>query len=118
MMNREYLSVEEFNELLQQWSGKTIKVTKQELEDNDETLMQLDSISYETNTRRLDEYEPMHALQLNGTGTIQTETPDPQPLPSSFYEIPLEDTSLYQFDESCFSLITERGTYRIELIDQ
>ncbi|UOR13097.1 hypothetical protein [Halobacillus amylolyticus] len=114
-MSHEYLSVEEFNELLHKWSGEKIKISKQELDDHDETLMELNSISYSRNTRRMDEYEPMHALQLNGAGKIQTEAADPQTLPSAFYEIPLEDTTLYQFDDSRFSLITDRGIYTIEL---
>ncbi|WP_246202682.1 hypothetical protein [Virgibacillus doumboii] len=112
----QFLSIEEFNELLNQWSGQTIKITKFELDDLDETLMDLQHISYETNTRRLDDYEPMHELQLNGFGNMQTDANDPQPLPSQLYEIPLEDSSLYEFDGTRFLLSTSRGVYKIELV--
>ncbi|MCT2535243.1 hypothetical protein NC661_21170 [Aquibacillus koreensis] len=112
---KQYLSVEEFNELLQKWSGEKINIFKHELEDDDRTLMELDSISYIKDTRRLDDYEPMHALLLNGKGNIETDKEGFQPLPSDYYEIPLEESTLYQFDQSQFSLITERGTYTIEL---
>ncbi|WP_431802299.1 hypothetical protein [Halobacillus andaensis] len=115
-MTERTLTVEEFNQLLQQWSGETIKITKQELEDEDSIIMQLNDISYETDTRRLDEYEPMHALHLNGTGTTQTNEQDLQPLPSSLYEIPLEDSTQYQFEGDRFSLVTERGSYTIERV--
>lgn len=116
-MDQHFLSVEEFNELLNNWNGQSIKISKIELNDIDETLMHLQHISYETNTRRIDRYEPMHSLQLNGIGNVHTEAMDSkQPIPSSVYEIPLEDTSLYEFDGSTFLLSTSRGVYKIELV--
>ncbi|MDL4840892.1 hypothetical protein [Aquibacillus rhizosphaerae] len=114
-MTQRYLSVEEFNELLQKWNGQTIKITKNELDDDDKTVMELNSISYARDTRRIDDYEPMHALYLNGTGYVQTDANEPQSLPESHYEIPLEDSTLYQYNNSQFHLITDRGTYTIEV---
>lgn len=113
-MGQQYLTIEEFNQLLQKWNGKKIEISKKELEDQDKTIMELESISYEKNTRRMDEYEPMHALILNGSGKVMTDMEHSQELPSSYYEIPLEDSTLYQFDDTQFSLITDRGTYTIE----
>lgn len=113
-MDVQFLTIEEFNDLLQQWNGETIKISKHELDDLDETLMTLQDISYERNTRRIDDYEPMHALHLNGTGRIETDADNAQPLPSSVYEIPLEDNSLYEFDGEQFLLSTSRGVYKIE----
>ncbi|MBP1949385.1 hypothetical protein [Virgibacillus litoralis] len=114
-MDQHFLSIEEFNELLNNWNGQTIKISKIELDDVDETLIQLQNISYSTNTRRIDDYEPMHALQFNGTGNVNTDSKEHQPLPSEIYEIPLEDSSLYEFDGSSFLLSTSRGVYKIEL---
>lgn len=115
-MLQPFLSIEEFNELLNEWNGQTIKISKLEMDDLDETIVSLDNISYATNTRRLDDYEPMHALQLNGTGSIETDTTDAQQiLPSSLYEIPIEDDSLYEFDGTRFLISTSRGVYKIEL---
>ncbi|MDC3414015.1 hypothetical protein NC797_06235 [Aquibacillus sp. 3ASR75-11] len=114
-MTQQYLSVEEFNQLLQQWNGKTIKISKRELEDHDNMVMELNSISYSKDTRRIDDYESIHTLKLNGPGKIQTDADGYQPLPSDFYEIPLEDTTIYQYDQSQFSLLTDRGTYTIEI---
>ncbi|SFB30486.1 hypothetical protein SAMN04488072_11477 [Lentibacillus halodurans] len=113
-MDLQFLTIEEFNELLQQWNGETIKISKHELDDLDETIMTLQNISYDRNTRRIDDYEPKHALQLNGIGRIETDAVDTQPLPSSLYEIPLEDNSLYEFDGEQFLLSTSRGVYKIE----
>lgn len=111
----EFLSIETFNQLLQKWNGKNIKISKIELDDLDETWMQLDNVSYSSNTRRLDDYEPMHSLHLNGSGQIQTENNHVEQLPSSDYVIPLEDSSLYEFDGEQFLLSTDRGVYKIEL---
>ncbi|TMN22234.1 hypothetical protein FH966_04305 [Lentibacillus cibarius] len=113
-MGFQFLTIEEFNDLLQQWNGETIKISKHELNDLDETLMTLQEISYDRNTRRIDDYEPMHALQLNGAGTMETDIGEPQTLPSSLYEIPLEDNSLYEFDGHQFLVSTSRGVYKIE----
>ncbi|MFG6146859.1 hypothetical protein [Halobacillus sp. B23F22_1] len=115
-MNEQPLTVEEFNQLLQQWSGETIIISKQEIDDEDIIIMQLNDISYDTHTRRMDEYEPMHSLHLNGTGTTETDGSGLQPLPDALYEIPLEDSTQYRFDENRFSLITERGRYIIERV--
>src|SRR5699024_11176819 len=66
-------------------------------------------------TRRIDDYEAMHALQLNGSGKIHTDVNDLKPLPEALYEIPLEDSTLYEFDGETFLLSTDRGIYKIEL---
>ncbi|WP_082232135.1 hypothetical protein [Halobacillus massiliensis] len=111
----EQLSIEQFNEKLQQWSGQTIKITKQEQGDEDTIFMDLNEVSYSTNTRRSDEYEPAHELQLTGKGQTETDRGEYEPLPSPVYEIPLEDSAQYQYDDRRFSLITDRGSYVIEL---
>ncbi|WP_408008779.1 hypothetical protein ACJROX_29840 [Pseudalkalibacillus sp. A8] len=114
-MNEQYLTVEQFNQLIQQWSGKTIKITKQELGDQDTIIMKLEDISYHKDTRRIDDYEPMHSIHLIGVGTTETDGQSGQPLPASSYEIPLEDSTRYRFEDIGFSLVNERGSYTIEL---
>ncbi|QAS52999.1 hypothetical protein [Halobacillus litoralis] len=117
MSEQQILTIEEFNQLLQLWSGKTVKVTKNELRDEDTIIMNIEEISYSTDTRRIDEYEPMHSLYLHGRGRLATEPQNAQPLPSPYYEIPLEDSTQYQFQNEKFSLLTDRGSYTIELMD-
>ncbi|GEN53206.1 hypothetical protein [Halobacillus faecis] len=108
------LTIEEFNQRLQQWQGENIRIQKHELRDEDTITMNLDSISYETHTRRLDDYTPMHALYLHGQGQTETDAQSAQPLPSAYYEIPLEDSTRYQYLNDRFTLETARGTYTIE----
>lgn len=115
-MNHQFLSIEEFNALIQQLNGRSIKITKHEMDDVDQTVMNLRDVSYEQNTRRIDDYVPMHNLLLNGDGHIETlAAMSNQPLPSSVYEIPLQNNSLYEYDGEKFFITTERGVYKIEL---
>ncbi|MCZ0702644.1 hypothetical protein J2T56_000611 [Natronobacillus azotifigens] len=115
-MTMQHLSVEEFNDRIRSWAGKKIKISKEEVADHDEAILSIKSISYETNTRRIDDYQPMHTLHLNGTGEVETTKQTYEELPLSSYEIPLEDSTLYQYNEEKFRLITDRGTYTIELV--
>lgn len=117
-MNDRILSIEEFNRLIQQWSGENIKITKHELRDEDAVFMKLNNISYDTDTRRIDDYVPMHSVHLHGEGRTATDAQNSQPLPATYYEIPLEDSTEYKFDNQQFTLTTERGTYTIEIINQ
>ncbi|RDW15535.1 hypothetical protein [Oceanobacillus chungangensis] len=114
-MEKRFLSIEEFNQLLQQWNGESIKIVKHELDDLDETLLDLDSLSYSNNDNRGDGYEARHSLYLNGSGVIETTSHNYETLPKDFYEIPLEDSTLYEFDGSRFILSTTRGVYTIEI---
>ena len=116
--SNKFLSIEQFDELVKKWSNKNIKITKLEMDDVDEILMHLEKVAYENETPNIDGYEPIHNLQLNGEGMIQTENNDSQPLPSSLYEIPIENDTLYEFDGNSFLISTNRGTYKIECVDE
>lgn len=74
----------------------------------------LNLISYQKDTKRIDGYKPIHSLELHGVGIIQTDASQLQPLPKSFFEIPLEDSTLYHYDNAKFSILTHRGAYTIE----
>ena len=113
-----FLSIEQFDELIKKWGNKHIKITKLEMDDVDEILMHLEKIAYENEIPTIDGYEPIHNLQLNGEGMIQTENNNAQPLPSSLYEIPIENDTLYEFDGNSFLISTNRGTYKIECVDK
>ncbi|MGX4670982.1 hypothetical protein JNUCC74_17675 [Cerasibacillus sp. JNUCC 74] len=113
----QFITIEQLNTLLKKWNGKRIKIAKQELDDYDEVFLDLSNISYATNKRRIDDYEPVYTLRLNGSGQIENAAHHYEPLPNPRYEIPLEDTSLYQFDGERFSLITDRAIYTIEVLN-
>ena len=114
----QFLSIEQFNELLQNWNNDKVKISKLEIDDLDEIIMQLEEVSYKNEVPTIDGYEPVHSLQLNGQGMIETENDGSQPLPSSLYEIPLENDTLYEFDGTTFLISTDRGVYKIERLHQ
>lgn len=111
------LTVEEFNDLLQQWSGKKIKVEKSEAGDLDETQIDLSAVTYANENPTIDGYEPQHSLHLKGAGMIETTKNNYEALPSDLYEIPLEDDVLYEFDGTRFIVSTSRAVYTIELVE-
>ncbi|MEK4802859.1 hypothetical protein MHI02_15115 [Oceanobacillus sp. FSL K6-0118] len=116
-MNQHFLTIEQFNDLIRQWNGKQIKIVKHELDDFDETLMDLSAISYSKNGGTIDGYEPIYSLNLNGSGIIGTTINKYESLPSELYEIPLEDSAMYEYDGSRFIVSTSRGVYTIETIE-
>lgn len=116
-MKKGSLTIEEFNVLLREWSGKKVKVVKHELEDRDETLINLDAVSYEKGSS-FDDYEAQYALQLNGEGMVETTEDNYEKLPSNEFEIPLEEDAHYEFDGEQFIMETSRGRYTIELLGE
>ena len=112
-----FLSIEDFHEKINEWVGQQIKISKWEMDDVDETVLYLDKISYEKDTRRLDDYKALYTLHLEGEGFIQTDTKYSQlePLPAPSYEIPLEEDALYEFNGEQFIISTERAVYKLEL---
>lgn len=117
-MVHRFLTIEEVHDKLREWNGRKLKIMKHELDDFDETLMDLSAISYSKATKRIDEYEPMYALNLNGTGVIETTPEHYEPLPSEQYEIPLEESALYEFDGTRLIISTSRGVYTIECLPE
>lgn len=113
-MVRRSLYIEEFNQFLHKWKGEHIKVSKEEIGDHDETIMQLLTIEYANNEQNINDYGADHLLKLRGPGHVKTVDPDPQPLPGSVYDIPLEDHTTYEVDDNMLTLTTERGIYTIE----
>lgn len=115
-MNEGLLTLEEFNNMLRQWSGRRVKVTKHEMDDLDEAMIDLNAVSY-AKQQSLDGYVPRYALHLNGDGMIGTHANQYEELPGDVFEIPLEENALYEFDGTRFILSTSRGVYTLELLD-
>lgn len=114
-MEKGFLSIEGFNTLLNEWEGQYVKVAKYEKNDHDETHLKLNKISYSKKTRRIDDYESMHTLQLNGSGKVRISVNEFEPLPHSLYEIPLEDNTQYKYDGNRLAINTDRAVYTIEM---
>ncbi|MUV39152.1 hypothetical protein JNUCC1_03025 [Lentibacillus sp. JNUCC-1] len=113
-MEPQFLSIEAFNELINQWNGKNIIIKKIEMDDVDMIRVELDHISYSEEPEGMDGYVSKYALLLNGYGETLTAD-DFQSLPNMTYEIPLEDTSLYEYNGNTFIITTDRGVYQISL---
>ena len=112
-MKQGLLSIEEFNELLQQWNDQQIKIVKREMDDVDEILLDLRSVSF-AKGQSMDDYISRYALQLNGSGVIETTMNKYESLPAETFEIPLEEEATYEFDGVHFIINTSRGVYTIE----
>lgn len=116
VMKQETLTIKNFNEMINEWTGKEIKILKHEADDIDETIILLEKVSYKENLHRVDDYEPKYELRLVGSGFIENADDEFEPLPNSVYEIALDDDTEYQFSAEKFHLNTERGTYSIQLM--
>ena len=114
-MRKQTITIEDVHAILQQWIGKQITIQKKELQDDDQTTMYLESVTYEINKERLDDYTSTYHLHLNGNGIIETVHNNAEPLPLPTYEIPLEDQSVYQYSENILHIINDRGQYTIRV---
>lgn len=114
IMDKDSLTIEQFSELLKGWNIHPVKITKYEMKDHDETLLELTDITFQKNRNRVDDYEPKYTLHLQGDGKVKTELDRYEEMPTSQYEIPLDDDTEYKFDGARFSLKTDRGIYTIE----
>lgn len=114
-MNSEFITLEQLTNMLSQWHGKQVTISKVEMDDYDEVFMQLEDITYQSESNHLDPYEPSFTLQLEGTGKKYTDHGQYEELPSSSYEIPLQKSALYEYDGQQFLISTERGTYKISI---
>lgn len=114
-MNNNRISIEIFSEKINKWTGKEIKVLKQEVNDLDETIISLEKVTYRENINRIDDYEPKFELQLTGSGQVKIGDGDFEPLPYSIYEIALDEDATFHFDGTAFTLKTDRGMYAIQL---
>lgn len=112
-----FLSIEQFNDLLNEWNNSKIKISKLEMDDLDEIMMYLERVSYHNDKPTIDGYKQVHHLKLNGVGIIETENNVYESLPMSQYEIPLESDTLYEFDGTHFIISTERGVYKINRLE-
>lgn len=115
-MKESPLTIEEFNDRLQQWSGQKIRIVKEEMDDLDETLLELEDVSYVEGSS-IDDYIPKYALLLKGNGVVETTMNHYEELPSEAFEIPLDEDTIYEFDGKRFFIRNLRGVYMIEQYD-
>ncbi len=115
-MEESPLTIEEFNDQLQQWSGHKVRIVKEEMDDLDETLLALDDVSYAKGSS-VDDYIPKYALLLKGNGVVGTTMNNYEELPFESFEIPLDEDTKYEYDGKRFFINNSRGVYMIEQYD-
>src|SRR5699024_4653817 len=82
------------------------------MDDLDETLLELEDISYAKGSS-IDDYIPKYALLLKGNGVVETTMNHYEKLPSEAFEIPLDEDTIYEFDGKRFFIKNQRGVYMI-----
>lgn len=115
-MEEKFLDIEELDGLLKKWTGRQIKLIKTEQKDVDEVNMLLESITYNKDTNRPDDYKSLYSLQLNGQGVIDTDVLEAEPLPLPEYEIALTPKAMYEFEDDEIIISTERAVYKITTV--
>lgn len=111
-MEKDVLDIEGLHAQFKEWCGNNIHIEKNELRDRDDIQMVLDSMTYDENTRKMDDYEATYTLRLNGSGNIRTERME-QELPDGVYDIPLESNATFKMQGNTLLLHTDRGMYKI-----
>jgi len=109
---------EEINALissLKAWDGSQVLISKEENGDRDQTIMKLDKISLADHGDTIDDYVSPLSLQLEGNGrAIMSDTE--VPMPSSTYDIPIDELYDAHFDGMRLYMSTGRGSYTISRI--
>lgn len=103
----------ELKQVLDQWVGRDVVLTKQEDGDIDQTVMSLEHVTYVGRGETIDGYVSSRALQLRGEGTVQTAGGERQPLPFARYDIPLTDDCHIQHNQNTILIETERAEYTV-----
>lgn len=105
-------TLETITSALDRLKGNGVIITKDEIDDRDETSMQLESFALENYERPVDDYLSATTLQLAGGGETITDEHS-EPLPYSSYDIPLEDIQSFNVTDGQVYLKTSRGEYTI-----
>lgn len=108
------MSIEQFHDILQSWTGNVIQIEKIESEHHNHVVLLLQSTHYERNLHKLDDYESRYTLKLNGPGNIYGEFMSTT-LPEKVYDIPLEPTTLYEKNGNKLILTNDRAVYKLTL---
>ena len=108
MTEREIL--DDLKDLLNQWVGRKILITKEENGDIDQTLIDLERLDQEAYDHKNDDYLPQTAIQLVGNGkTIGNG--ENAALPYGLFDIPFDDAEEIHVDVEGVFLRTSRAIY-------
>ncbi|MGV3487584.1 MAG: hypothetical protein ACO1OC_03245 [Tuberibacillus sp.] len=102
--------IQELRDVLQQWIGRKVLVTKEENGDIDQTLIDLERFDQEVYENDLDDYMPKASFQLVGSGQTINQGAKAA-LPYSSFDIPLDMAEEIHCDAEGVFLRTGRALY-------
>lgn len=108
-MNEQLKSVTDW---LNAHKQQTVMIRKQEMEDTDQTRIQLEEVEYRENTPTIDDYTEGDSLILHGNGTVINEQGEIQ-LPQNTYQIYVDGLSKADVKETQLTMETDRAKYEI-----
>ncbi|WP_257349706.1 hypothetical protein [Pseudalkalibacillus decolorationis] len=97
---------------LGRWTNQELTISKQELGNNDETILTLEDAVIKEQQPDRDDYLAPTILQLRGDGII-VENEKSAALPYGTYDISLEEVADVQITDDLISFHTSKGQYRI-----
>lgn len=111
-MHTNHNDIETLTEALNAWDGQQILISKEENGDQDQTVMRLNEVSLNERGQTIDGYVSPVSLLLEGDGRAVMEDTD-VPMPSSSYDIPVNEIYDAHFDGLRLYVSTNRGSYTI-----
>jgi hypothetical protein len=106
------LDINQLKSTLQSWGNVQLLISKVEMGDVDQTVINLSELGFERYERHTDDYLSSATLQLVGKGYQVMEDTD-IPMPYQTYDIPVEDVLDFQNDGDRIHLVTNRASYTI-----
>jgi len=100
---------------LEQKTGETLLIRKEEREDIDETRVRLESVEYDETVPTFDDYAEGSSLILHGAGNVVSGDGE-LPLPRDQYQIYVDGQFDCNPDANGLSLTTGRAKYRISVL--
>jgi hypothetical protein len=112
MMHSNQNNVEEIVNALKAWDDQQILISREENGNLDQTVITLNDISIDDHGETIDGYVSPVSLLLEGNGRAVMEDTD-VPMPSSTYDIPIDQVYDAHFDGIRLFVTTDRGSYTI-----
>jgi hypothetical protein len=104
------LPLNELTDILAQWVGRKVLVTKEENGDVDQTLIDLERLDQEVYDNNHDDYLSNATLQLVGNGQTVNQG-EKAPLPYAAFDIPVDEAEELHCDVEAVFLRTARAVY-------
>ncbi len=104
--------IKQLQEWLNRYTGTTLVIEKQELDDTDIVHFVLSDVDERSQDNEIDDYLES-ALLLRGEGRTQNAEGESVPVPGDTYEIITNDLRIDEINDEHVHLTTERATYKV-----